>query len=150
MERPTLFVYLTQRFVISLDSSHHSGANIAEAEVDSFARPSALVITAATTIASTVDPVVARDEEIKNLKVQLLLKEAEATKAICLRAKASKLETTKKSLRDEVNALNEHNNILEKERKALDVKVTDLEAIVVRKERELTDSTARLQSSVSK
>ncbi|GJV31581.1 hypothetical protein Tco_1391981 [Tanacetum coccineum] len=29
-----------QRFVISSDSSHHSGANISEAEVDSFARPS--------------------------------------------------------------------------------------------------------------
>ncbi|GKG52095.1 hypothetical protein Tco_0544733, partial [Tanacetum coccineum] len=38
------------------DSSHHSGANIAEAEVDSFARPFVLVITAATTITSIADP----------------------------------------------------------------------------------------------
>ncbi|GKB62317.1 hypothetical protein Tco_0918503 [Tanacetum coccineum] len=45
-----------QRFVISLDSSHHSGANIAEAEVDSFARPSVPLMTVATTITSTVDP----------------------------------------------------------------------------------------------
>ncbi|GJX95643.1 hypothetical protein Tco_0351441 [Tanacetum coccineum] len=44
------------RFVISLDSSHHSGANIAEAEVDSFARPSILLMTVATTVTSTVDP----------------------------------------------------------------------------------------------
>nr|GEV21488.1 hypothetical protein [Tanacetum cinerariifolium] len=71
-----------------------------------------------------------RDEEIENLKAQLLLKEAEASEAIHLRTEASKLETAEKSLRDEVNALNERNNILEKERNALDVKVTDLEAIV--------------------
>ncbi|GKF21654.1 hypothetical protein Tco_0070292 [Tanacetum coccineum] len=44
------------RFVIFLDSSHHSGANIAEAEVDSFARPSVLLMTVATTVTSTVDP----------------------------------------------------------------------------------------------
>ncbi|GKC99629.1 hypothetical protein Tco_1169904, partial [Tanacetum coccineum] len=44
------------RFVISSDSSHHSGANIAEAEVDSFARPSVPLMTVATTVTSTVDP----------------------------------------------------------------------------------------------
>nr|GEV27987.1 hypothetical protein [Tanacetum cinerariifolium] len=203
-----------QRFVISLDSSYHSGANIAEAEVDSFARPSVPVITAATTITSTADPDVvvkekivkpslfaddstsagetdpamagfmdltgsdfllftefnvgaarqmslsaevrmraeynirkkrrlksvveekdqllkARDEEIKDLKAQMLLKEVEATKAIRLHAKASNFETVEKSLWDKVNALNERNIILKKERNALDVKVTDLEAVVV-------------------
>nr|GEX14386.1 hypothetical protein [Tanacetum cinerariifolium] len=72
----------------------------------------------------------ARDEEIKNLKARLLLNEAEATKAIRLHTKVSKLETLEKSLRDEVNALNERNSILKKERNALDVKVTNLEAIV--------------------
>nr|GFA66033.1 hypothetical protein [Tanacetum cinerariifolium] len=168
------------------DSSHHSGANIAEAEVDSFARPSVPVITAATTITSTADFVVvvkekivepslfvaeststgrtdpnmagltdltgsdfliggemkyvveeknqllkAIDKEIKNLKAQLLLKEAEAAEAIHLRTKASKLETAKKSLEDEVTALNERNTILKKERNALDMNVTDLEAVVV-------------------
>ncbi|GKC41645.1 hypothetical protein Tco_1059367, partial [Tanacetum coccineum] len=45
-----------QRFVISSDSSHHSGANITEAEVDSFARPSVPLMTVATTVTSTVDP----------------------------------------------------------------------------------------------
>ncbi|GJS95509.1 hypothetical protein Tco_0802477 [Tanacetum coccineum] len=44
------------RFVISSDSSHHSGANIAEAEVDSFARPFIPLMTVATTITSIVDP----------------------------------------------------------------------------------------------
>ncbi|GJW73977.1 hypothetical protein Tco_0133347 [Tanacetum coccineum] len=53
-----------QRFVISSDSSHHFGANVAEAEVDSFTRPSVPVITAATTIASTADPDVVVKEKI--------------------------------------------------------------------------------------
>nr|GEV85191.1 reverse transcriptase domain-containing protein [Tanacetum cinerariifolium] len=66
----------------------------------------------------------ARDEKIKNLKARLLLKEA---KAIRLRVETSKLETTEKSLRDEVTALNERNTILEKERNALDVKVHELQ-----------------------
>ncbi|GJZ82050.1 hypothetical protein Tco_0647044, partial [Tanacetum coccineum] len=51
------------RFVISLDSSHHSGANIAEAEVDSFARPSVPLMTMTTTITSTVDPTTTSKEK---------------------------------------------------------------------------------------
>ncbi|GJW64980.1 hypothetical protein Tco_0116864 [Tanacetum coccineum] len=43
----------SQRFVISSDSSHHSGANIAEAEVDSIARSSAPII--ATVVTATAD-----------------------------------------------------------------------------------------------
>ncbi|GJX89602.1 hypothetical protein Tco_0341616 [Tanacetum coccineum] len=42
-----------QRFVISSDSSHHSGANIAEAEVDSIVRSSTPII--ATVVTATVD-----------------------------------------------------------------------------------------------
>ncbi|GJV48506.1 hypothetical protein Tco_1438718 [Tanacetum coccineum] len=42
-----------QRFVISSDSSHHSGANIAEAEVDSVVRSSTPII--ATVVTTTVD-----------------------------------------------------------------------------------------------
>ncbi|GKC81074.1 hypothetical protein Tco_1136791 [Tanacetum coccineum] len=87
-----------------------------------------------------------KDEEIENLKAHMLLKEAGAAEAIRLRAEASNFEAVEKSLRDEVNALNEHNTILEKECNALDVKVTDLEASVVSKERELTDSNAQLTS----
>ncbi|GJU02286.1 gypsy type transposase [Tanacetum coccineum] len=47
-----------------------------------------------------------------------------------------------KSLRDETNALKERNVILEKERNALDVKVTELETSVAGKEREFTDLNA--------
>nr|GEV50020.1 transposase (putative), gypsy type [Tanacetum cinerariifolium] len=53
-----------QRFVISSDSSHHSGANIAEAEANFFVRPFVLVLTATTTITSTDDPVVVVKEKI--------------------------------------------------------------------------------------
>ncbi|GKC13340.1 hypothetical protein Tco_1010122, partial [Tanacetum coccineum] len=45
-----------QRFVISSDSSHHSGANVVEAEVDYVVRSSVSMMTAATTITSKVDP----------------------------------------------------------------------------------------------
>nr|GEV63869.1 hypothetical protein [Tanacetum cinerariifolium] len=184
-----------QRFVISSDSSHHSGANITEAEVDSFARPVVPVITAATITTLIVDPAMvvkekivkpslfsadfasalilpwaalhillavislaahqmslsaevvkekdtllkAKDEEIESLKVQLLLKEAEAAEAIRLRTKASKFEAVEKSLHDEVEALKEFNNDLEKEKSELDVKVADLAASVKVREHEIAD-----------
>ncbi|GKE40556.1 hypothetical protein Tco_1463961, partial [Tanacetum coccineum] len=51
------------RFVISSDSSHHSGVNIAEAEVDSFARPSVLLMTMTTTVTSMVDPTTTAKEK---------------------------------------------------------------------------------------
>ncbi|GKA67686.1 hypothetical protein Tco_0767603 [Tanacetum coccineum] len=242
-----------QRFVISLDSSHHFGANIAEAEVDSFARPSVPIIMSATTVTltsglaavvqkKTIEPSVfaadssssggdpdaavfsnligsdflvsgirtvidpesdlqkvyvprwsvtngsrlddgrvlarqvslsaevrmraeynikekrklktivdeqadllkVREGEINSLRAQLLLKEVEAVEAIHLRAEASSFAATEKSLWDEVNALNGRNLILEKERDALDIKVTDLETVIVSKERELSDSNAQL------
>nr|GEZ78409.1 transposase (putative), gypsy type [Tanacetum cinerariifolium] len=76
----------------------------------------------------------AREEEIESLKARLLLKEAKAVEAIRLRAKASNFETVEKSLRDETNALWERNIILEKERNALDVKVTELETSAMSKE----------------
>nr|GEX01798.1 transposase (putative), gypsy type [Tanacetum cinerariifolium] len=44
-----------QRFVISSDSSHHSGANIAEAEVDSIFRSSVLAVATVTTVIAAVD-----------------------------------------------------------------------------------------------
>nr|GEV23894.1 hypothetical protein [Tanacetum cinerariifolium] len=44
-----------QRFVISSDSSHHSGANIADAEVDSIIRSSALAIATVTTVTAVID-----------------------------------------------------------------------------------------------
>ncbi|GKD82604.1 hypothetical protein Tco_1349443, partial [Tanacetum coccineum] len=70
-----------------------------------------------------------REGEIKNFKEQLSLKEAEVA-----------------YLRDETNALKERNAILGKEQNALDVKVTDLEASAVGKERKLTDFNSLITS----
>ncbi|GJT23339.1 hypothetical protein Tco_0893276 [Tanacetum coccineum] len=50
-------------FVISSDSSHHSYANIAEAEADSFTRPSVPLMTMTTTVTSTVDPTTTAKEK---------------------------------------------------------------------------------------
>ncbi|GJT21686.1 hypothetical protein Tco_0891623 [Tanacetum coccineum] len=69
---------------------------------------------------------------------------AEAAEAIHLHAEAFSFAATKKSLWDEVNALNGCNLILEKECDALDVKMMDLETVIVSKERELSDSNAQL------
>ncbi|GKC44443.1 hypothetical protein Tco_1062165 [Tanacetum coccineum] len=55
-----------QRFVISSDFSHHSGANVAEAEVDSLIRSSTPIMTTVTTVTSTVDPaLVAKEKPVK-------------------------------------------------------------------------------------
>ncbi|GKA49697.1 hypothetical protein Tco_0742770, partial [Tanacetum coccineum] len=43
------------RFIISSNSSHHSDANVAEAEVDSIVRSSTPVLTTATIVTTTVD-----------------------------------------------------------------------------------------------
>nr|GEX16867.1 transposase (putative), gypsy type [Tanacetum cinerariifolium] len=88
----------------------------------------------------------AKEEEIESLKARLLLWEAKVAEAIRLRAEASNFETVKKSLRDEKNALRERNVILEKERNALDAKVTELETSAMSKERELTDLNAFVTS----
>ncbi|GKF38112.1 hypothetical protein Tco_0118173, partial [Tanacetum coccineum] len=59
----------SQRFVVSLDSSHHSGANIAEAEVDSTTRSStpiiATVVTATTDVATTTKEAPAKEAPAK-------------------------------------------------------------------------------------
>ncbi|GKC22807.1 hypothetical protein Tco_1024957 [Tanacetum coccineum] len=56
----------SQRFVISSDSSHHSGPTIAEAEVDSLIRSSAPIMMTVTTVTSTVDPaLVAKEKPVK-------------------------------------------------------------------------------------
>nr|GEV11560.1 hypothetical protein [Tanacetum cinerariifolium] len=63
----------------------------------------------------------------------------EAAEAIRLCAEAFKFEAVKKSLQYEVKALKERNTTLEKENNDLDVKVTDLAALVVVREREVAD-----------
>ncbi|GJU09130.1 hypothetical protein Tco_1125560 [Tanacetum coccineum] len=87
-----------------------------------------------------------REDEIGNLKAQLLLRKVEAVEAIHLHDKASNFEAVKTSLQDEMSTLKERNAILEKERNALDVKVTDIEASAISIERELTDLNAMVTS----
>ncbi|GJY01603.1 hypothetical protein Tco_0359755 [Tanacetum coccineum] len=92
----------------------------------------------------------ARDAEIEGLKAQLLVKEAEAAKAIRLRAEASKLEAIEKYLQDEVRVLKDCNTTLEKEKSELNVKVADLAASVKVREQEAADLDAmvhRLETS---
>ncbi|GJW60497.1 hypothetical protein Tco_0109832 [Tanacetum coccineum] len=55
----------SRRFVISSDSSHHSGTNIAEAEVDSLVRSFTPIMTTVTTVTSAVDPsMVAKEKHV--------------------------------------------------------------------------------------
>ncbi|GJZ43034.1 hypothetical protein Tco_0590289 [Tanacetum coccineum] len=94
----------------------------------------------------------ARDEEIKSMKAQLLVKEAEAAEAVHLRAKASKFEVVEKSLHDEIKSLKEGNTALEKEKGMLDVRVAGLAATNDRladQVRELETSSAELQEKVT-
>ncbi|GKA46683.1 hypothetical protein Tco_0739566 [Tanacetum coccineum] len=212
----------SQRFVISLESSHHSGTNVVKAEVDSLIMSSIPVMMTVTTITSTVDPAAVakkkpaepslfcattslagrtdptpggfsdrtgsdslvggiriiidldtdlqnlcflrlsmkwsmtscllsltlellakllkvKEGEIENPKAQFLLKEAEAAKAIHFRAKDSKFELVEKSLQYEMKDLKERNTTLEQEKNDLDVKVTNLAASIVVREREVAD-----------
>nr|GEU59799.1 hypothetical protein [Tanacetum cinerariifolium] len=56
----------SQRFVISSDSSYHSGPTIAEAKIDSLVRSSAPIMTTATTVTSMVDSaLVAKEKPVK-------------------------------------------------------------------------------------
>nr|GFA55727.1 hypothetical protein [Tanacetum cinerariifolium] len=91
-----------------------------------------------------------REKEIENLKAQLLLREAEAAEAIHLCVEASNFEAVEKSFRDETNALRERNAILEKEKNALDVKVTELETSSAGKEPERTGLNAPITSIKSR
>ncbi|GJW05981.1 hypothetical protein Tco_1568404 [Tanacetum coccineum] len=84
----------------------------------------------------------AKGEEVDSLKAQLLVKEAEAAEAICLRAEASKFEVVEKYPCVKVESLKERNITLEKEKSVLDVRVSDLAATVKVREQEAPDSDA--------
>nr|GEZ22821.1 hypothetical protein [Tanacetum cinerariifolium] len=148
-----------QRFVISSDSSHHFGANIAESKVDSIIRSSAPAIATVTTVTATIDTeatatrapislnaevrmhaeynirekrklravvdeqaelLKTKDGEIEILKAQLLLKEAEAAKAIRLQAEVFKFKSAEQCLRASVK-------VREQEVADLDAQVHELE-----------------------
>ncbi|GJT84979.1 hypothetical protein Tco_1066696 [Tanacetum coccineum] len=174
-----------QRLVISSDSSHHSGANIAEAEektvepsvfaVDSFSAsgdPNAGVfsdLTGSDFLVSSIRTVIDPESDLQKLftefnigaarqvslsaeermRAEYNIKEKRKLKTVVDEQadllKASSFAATEKSLWDEVNTLNGCNLILEKERDALDAKVTDLETVIVH---ELETSSARLQEKV--
>nr|GEV29703.1 hypothetical protein [Tanacetum cinerariifolium] len=97
-----------------------------------------------------------KDGEIESLKAQLLLKEAEAAEAICLRAERrrprrlsvfelrSLIESTEQSLRGKVRFLRDQNTALEREKNELNVKVTDLSASVKVREQEVDDLDAQV------
>nr|GEX95523.1 hypothetical protein [Tanacetum cinerariifolium] len=187
-----------QRFVIFSDSSHHSGANIAEAECDSIIKSSAPSIATVMTVIAAIDtgatatrahvapslfgvgsssigsrifremldefapslPLENRklrvvvdeqaelqktkDGEIESLKVQLLLKEAEAAEAIRLRDEVYKFKSVEQSLRGEVGFLRDQNTALEREKNVLNVKVTDLSASIKVREQEVADLDAQV------
>nr|GEU84200.1 hypothetical protein [Tanacetum cinerariifolium] len=88
----------------------------------------------------------ATNKEIRSLKDQLVLKEAEVAEAIHLCAEASNFEAVEKSLQSEVAALKERNNLLETDKSRLDVKVADLAASVKVREQEVTDLDAVVTS----
>ncbi|GJZ55455.1 hypothetical protein Tco_0610648 [Tanacetum coccineum] len=154
-----------QRFIFSLDSSHHSGANIAEAEVDSFVRPSVPLMTVATTVtadhtASGFSDLIGSDfivgdddrtcreimDEFAPPKffVSIRVKEAEVAEAVRPCVEASKSEVVEESLRDEVKVLKEQNASLEQEKIDLSVKVADIAASVKVKEQEVADLDAQV------
>ncbi|GKB79767.1 hypothetical protein Tco_0946662 [Tanacetum coccineum] len=76
----------------------------------------------------------ARDMEIENLKAQLLLKEAEATKAARLRIQVSFVEAAQKVHVDELNVLKQKSMALEDERDSLNGKITELQSSVSAKD----------------
>ncbi|GJT08454.1 hypothetical protein Tco_0842916 [Tanacetum coccineum] len=149
-------VTASERFVISSDSSHHSGTHVAETEVDSLIRSYAPVIIIATTITVTVGAAtVIKETTVKPSLFATSLSsaggteptpEAEAAKAIRLRAEASKFEAVKKSFEDEIRSLKERNTALEKEKGELDVGVGDLAASVKVREQEVADLDAMVTS----
>nr|GEW66309.1 hypothetical protein [Tanacetum cinerariifolium] len=85
-----------------------------------------------------------KDGEIESLKAQLLLKEAESTEAIRLRAEVFKFEAAEQSLRGEVGVLRDQSAALEREKNELSVKVTDLSASVKVREQEVADLDAQV------
>ncbi|GJY99190.1 hypothetical protein Tco_0516620 [Tanacetum coccineum] len=88
----------------------------------------------------------ARDEEIENLKTQLLLKEVEVAEVACLRVQVSAIEAAEKVRADELNALKQRNVALEDERNSLNGKIMELQSSVSAKDLELKDFNVTMSS----
>nr|GEW95429.1 transposase (putative), gypsy type [Tanacetum cinerariifolium] len=86
-----------------------------------------------------------KNGEIESLKAQLLLKEAEAAKAIRLQAEVFKFESAEQSLWSEVGGFKRLERCLrEREKNELGVKVTDLSTSVRVREQEVADLDAQV------
>ncbi|GJU19379.1 hypothetical protein Tco_1152721 [Tanacetum coccineum] len=121
-----------QRFVISSDSFHHSGVNVAEAEVDSLIRSSAPVMTAVTTTAPTTDPAVVVKE--KTSKPSLFAADSSSAGGADPNAAPRQMSLSAKvRMRAKYN-IKENRRLSE-----LEVKVVDLAASVKVREQEVTD-----------
>nr|GEZ21920.1 hypothetical protein [Tanacetum cinerariifolium] len=81
----------------------------------------------------------AKDEEIENLKAQLLLKETEAAEAAHLRAQVSADEAREKIYTNKIDALKQRNVCFENEKESLSGKVVELQSLVSTKDLELED-----------
>ncbi|GJZ39736.1 hypothetical protein Tco_0586299 [Tanacetum coccineum] len=81
----------------------------------------------------------AKDDEVENLKAQLLLKETKAAEAARLCAQDSVTEATEKMHVAEIDALKQRNVALENEKDSLDGKFVELQSLVSAKDLELKD-----------
>nr|GEU90969.1 hypothetical protein [Tanacetum cinerariifolium] len=86
------------------------------------------------------------NEEIRNLKAQLLLKEAESVEVARLRTRVSAFEAAEQVHVDEQNTLKQKNVALEDEKESLNGRVAELESLVSIKDRELKDVDAIVTS----
>ncbi|GJY86660.1 hypothetical protein Tco_0500686 [Tanacetum coccineum] len=87
-----------------------------------------------------------QDEEIENLKTQLLLKEAEAAEVAHLFTQVSVFEAAEQVHADELNTLKQKNVALEDEKESLNGKVAELQSLVSVKDHELKDVDATVRA----
>ncbi|GJW09086.1 hypothetical protein Tco_1571509 [Tanacetum coccineum] len=81
----------------------------------------------------------AKDDEVENLKAQLLLKEAEATKVARLHDQVSADEAMDKMRADEIDALKQRNVVLKNEKNSLNGKVAELQSSIAANDLEVKD-----------
>ncbi|GJR20850.1 hypothetical protein Tco_0969377 [Tanacetum coccineum] len=81
----------------------------------------------------------AKDDEVENLKAQLLLKEAEAAKVARLHDQVSADEAMDKMRADEIDALKQRNVVLKNEKNSLDGKVAELQSSIAANDLEVKD-----------
>ncbi|GJR05535.1 hypothetical protein Tco_0528519 [Tanacetum coccineum] len=88
----------------------------------------------------------AKDDEVENLKAQLLLKEAEAAEVAHLHAQVSTAKATERMRAAKIDALKQRNVALENEKDSIDGKVMDFQSSVVAKGLEVKDLNVAVSS----